>query len=289
MAVVGTNNFIDRELTQQEFSDRGFPAFYVLKNEAKQIIKFIAFDAAGDRSDVYFDPTVILYATQDDLNAEIVNRAIADQNLQNQVNTINAQKSAVVDKMLHYWDATLGKWLSSSIAFVSGKFGFNNTSPSETVDVTGRVKANSLVLANEIGTAVPNELGRKNGYLCHSDGSGVLRYYSAAGLFKYTPTGNFTTSNLQTALAASGILYHDAYVCIVVGTNNFTCNIDNGSTNLSRMIFIGKEGTTGSISFTSTRTLNSGVDNVTILNGNEGSQVKIHHGTSQDIITIRNL
>ena len=159
----------------------------------------------------------------------------------------------------------------------------------EKLHVNGRTKTNSVVLSNEIGTAVPNELGRKNGFLCHSDASGVLRYYSASGLFKFTPTGNFTTSQLKTALDASKITYHDAYVCIVVGSNNYTCNIDNGSSNVSSLLFIGKEGTTGSINFTSSRTINSGSENITIMNGNEGSMTKISHGTSADILTVRNL
>lgn len=186
---------------------------------------------------------------------------------------------------ISFWNGS--KFINSLISQVASKIGINNNSPAEMLDVTGRVKANSFVLANDIGTAIPNELGKKNGYLCHSDASGVLRYFSAAGLFKYTPTGNFTTSNLKTALEASGMFYHDAYVCIVIGSNNYTCNIDNGSSNLSRLLFLGKEGTTGSISFTSSRTLTA-KDSITIMNGNEGSIVKITHGTSADILAIIN-
>lgn len=36
--------------------------------------------------------------------------------------TINSRTSNVVDKMLHYWDATAGKWLSSGVEFISDKF-----------------------------------------------------------------------------------------------------------------------------------------------------------------------
>ena len=206
------------------------------------------------------------------------------------IDTINTRTSSVVDKMLHYWDATLGKWLSAGIYYLSGKIGIGTTSPAEALDVNGRAKANSLVLASDIGTAVPNELGRKSGFLCYADGSGYLRFYSASRLFKYTPTGStFTTSQLKTALEASGISYHDAYVVIVVGSSTYTCNIDNGSTNLSAMLFIGKEGTIGSVNFTSSRSLNAGNENITVLSGNEGSMVKITHGTTHDILSIRNL
>lgn len=189
----------------------------------------------------------------------------------------NAEIAGKVDKT-----ATPTQSIASALAI-------GQMTADEKLHVNGRTKTNSVVLSNEIGTAVPNELGRKNGFLCHSDASGVLRYYSASGLFKFTPTGNFTTSQLKTALDASKITYHDAYVCIVVGSNNYTCNIDNGSSNVSSLLFIGKEGTAGSINFTSSRTINSGSENITIMNGNEGSMTKISHGTSADILTVRNL
>lgn len=57
--------------------------------------------------------------------------------------TINGKTSSVVDKMLHYWDATAGKWLSSGDEFISA----------------GILKVKSIILTTNSGTALPDELG----------------------------------------------------------------------------------------------------------------------------------
>ena len=53
MAKKGTINYIDRELTQDEFDSIGYPALYILKGN-NQIVKFILFDQFGDRLDSNF-------------------------------------------------------------------------------------------------------------------------------------------------------------------------------------------------------------------------------------------
>lgn len=210
------------------------------------------------------------YATQAGLDAEIVNRAAADSNLQTQITSINNQKSSAVDKMLHYWDATTTKWLSAGIYYLSSKIGIGTTSPAEMLEVNGRIKSNSIVLGSDIGTAVPNELGRKSGLLCAADASGVLRYYSAGSRFVYTPTGNFTMSALKTAVEAVGMIFNSIVIYVNLGSNNYTCTIDIGASNTNTSGVILRSGT-GSLSFASIRTLDSGVSSITILNGNQSS------------------
>ena len=66
MAKKGTINYIDRELTQDEFDSIGYPALYILKGN-NQIVKFILFDQFGDRLDSNFSlddlPEIVISAT----------------------------------------------------------------------------------------------------------------------------------------------------------------------------------------------------------------------------------
>ncbi len=135
-----------------------------------------------------------LFATQSELDAEIVNRAAADNNLQSQVNSINSQKSSVVDKMLHYWDSLSSKWLSAGIYYLSGKIGIGNNSPSEVLDVTGRTRANSFVASASIGTPVPYEIGFKDGAFGYSDSSGVFK---AIAVFEHQIRGKRIDSTIS--------------------------------------------------------------------------------------------
>jgi hypothetical protein len=223
---------------------------------------------------------------QGNIDAEIVNRAAGDNNLQGQVNAINARTSSLVDKMLHYWDATAGKWLSSGMAYINGKIGIGTTSPAEALDVNGRVRTNSIVLASDIGTAVPNELGKKSGFLCLADSSGILRYYSAGSKLVYTPNGNFLLSTLKAAVEAEKMIFNSLIIYINIGTNNYTCTIDNGAANPNTSCVIIRSGT-GSLSFSSNRTLDSGPSNIVILNGNQSSFCVIQL-LDKDYVKIKN-
>lgn len=189
----------------------------------------------------------------------------------------NAEIAGKVDKT-----ATPTQGIVSSVAI-------GQTTADEKLHVNGRVKSNSIVLGANIGTPVPNEIGRKDGFLCYADASGVLRFLSVSKKFIYTPAGSvFSTSQIKIALEASGIQFHDSDVIVNVGSSGYTCSIDNGASDVGSRVFFSKIGT-GSVSFTSVRSLNSGIDNVTIMSGNEGSMTKITFGTSSDILTVRNL
>ena len=106
-------------------------------------------------------------------------------------------------------------------------------------------------------------------------------------VINYTPTGNFTMSQLKTIVEDAGLKFRGIHIIIVLGSNNYTLNIDNGSTNINSLVTIGKRGT-GTLNFTSSRTLTA-TDSITIMNGNEGSMSKIDFGTSTDILTVRNI
>lgn len=107
------------------FSDRITP--FTLKNDSSILVKL-----RGDVIELLpsgSDPDLSPYALLTDLaaeaatrlandNAEIVNRAAADLVLQNQVTTEQNKTASVADKMLHYWDSTLGRWFSSGVEFL---------------------------------------------------------------------------------------------------------------------------------------------------------------------------
>lgn len=48
---IGKIYYIDAELSEAEYGANRFPAFYVLKNQSSELVKFIAFDASGNRSE----------------------------------------------------------------------------------------------------------------------------------------------------------------------------------------------------------------------------------------------
>lgn len=117
---------------------------------------------------------------------------------------------------------------------------------------------------------------------------GASRRFNTGTTFNYTPTGNFTLSAVKNAMEAAGYNFNDSNVNIILGSNNYTCSIDIGAANIGKSLTIERTGT-GSISFSSTRTLDSGADAITIMNGNEISMIRIRFGTSKDFIIIRNL
>jgi hypothetical protein len=47
----GNINFIDTELTNEQFASLGYPALYILKNSSNTVTKFIIFDLNGVRTD----------------------------------------------------------------------------------------------------------------------------------------------------------------------------------------------------------------------------------------------
>lgn len=159
----------------------------------------------------------------------------------------------------------------------------------------GRVSVPALELqihnpvTNPQDNSVSNKIWTDGVGYYFNNNLGIKKKVAIGAVFTYTPTGNFTISEIKTALEATGMIFNDSHIIINLGSNNYTCSIDIGALNPNSLITIGKRGSTGSISFTSIRTLNSGVESITILNGNEGSMAKIDFGTSSDILTIRNL
>lgn len=174
----------------------------------------------------------------------------------------------VASSFLHYWNGST--WLSSGVEFISA----------------GIIKVKSIILTTNPGTALPDELGYDGTNVFFGNTKRKLRYNDST-VFTYTPTGNFTISQIRTAMEAAGYVFNDCHINVQLGSNNYTCTIDIGVSHPYRIFTMDRNGT-GSISFLSTRTLNSGVDSITIMNGNEFSRAIIKTGTSVDFLKVRN-
>lgn len=140
-------------------------------------------------------------------------------------------------------------------------------------------------------TAVANRFWSNGIRLLYANNSAVVSTVAYTSdldtVINYRPMGDFTMSQLKTIVENAGLKFKGIHIIIVLDTNNYTLNIDNGSGNINSLVTIGKRGT-GTLYFTSSRTLTA-TDSITIMNGNEGSMSKIDFGTSADILTIRNL
>lgn len=144
-------------------------------------------------------------------------------------------------------------------------------------------------------TAVANRFWSNGSRLFYSNNSAIestVAYTSdLPTTFVYTPTGNFTTSQLKTAAENAGLIFNGLHIIIKINNTNYTLTVDNGAANPFTIITIGirrVSGTSGSISVASTRNLNSGIDNITVLNGNENSIGLLNFGTTEDLLTIKN-
>lgn len=192
--------------------------------------------------------------------------------------------SALVDKWIHFYDSVTGK-MQPIIKFVSD---INQ------LEFDGRMKLISMILPTNSNPAVANEFKSNGSRLIFANNLAVestVAYTSdLPTTFKFTPTDNFRTSDIKTAAGNAGLIFNGLHIFIILGSNSFTCTIDNGADFPETIITIGlrKTSSEGSISFLSTRTLNAGVDNLTIMNGNENSMALINFGTSQDLLTIKN-
>ena len=58
----GKINFIDTELTNEQFTSLGYPALYILKNSSNTVTKFIIFDLNGIRTD--YDASKVNYRVE---------------------------------------------------------------------------------------------------------------------------------------------------------------------------------------------------------------------------------
>lgn len=191
--------------------------------------------------------------------------------------------SALVDKWIHFYDSATAK-MQPVIKLVTGAI--------NQLEFDGRMKLAALILPANSNTAVANRLRSDGSRLHYANNSAIentVAYTSdLPTTFVYTPTGNFTTSQLKTAAENAGLIFNGLHFIIKIGANNYTCTIDNGSSNTECVITFGKRGTTGSISFASSRTLNAGADNITVMNGNVNSLAMLNFDTSVDFLTIYN-
>lgn len=191
-----------------------------------------------------------------------------------------------------YWT---GSNFSNSPIFVSSdgtRIGVGSSSISEALEVSGNVKANAFIIPPNASSAIANRLRSGSlGNLYYSNSSSVEKRLAfidnLGGVFNYTPSGNFTLSQLKTAVENAGLIFNGIEIFINNGANNYICSIDIGAAFPNTIGSIHRIGS-GSISFTSVRTLNAGSQNITILNGDQSSWCVFQLGTSIDFIKIRN-
>lgn len=168
------------------------------------------------------------------------------------------------------------------------RLGIGTPTPSEVLEVNGNGKMNALFLPVNSASATAYRLRSDGNYLHYANGSAVEKQISYVDnirrVFVYTPTANFTISAIKTAVESAGLIFNDIHIIVELGANNFTCSIDLGVKNY---IFTMERRGTGSISFSSTRTLIAD-DSVLILAGSEGSFALLRGGTSSDFLIIKN-
>lgn len=157
------------------------------------------------------------------------------------------------------------------------------------VEFLGNLKATRYFFnVDSAPDTAPMKLWTSGMALFFTNGSGVSKKLSFGSVFTYTPTANFAISEIKTALEAQGLIFNDSHIIIELGSNNFTCSIDIGASNPNVIFTVGKRGS-GNIYFTSVRTLSSGSDAITIMNGAQSSMAKIEFSATTDYLTIRNL
>ena len=143
-----------------------------------------------------------------------------------------------------------------------------------------------LELVNNAGTALPTELGTNGIFVVYGSAKRKLKYTDST-VFTYTPTGNFTLSAVKTLMESQGYVFNDSHIIIQLGINNYTWSIDIGASNPNTIFGFEKTGT-GSLSITSTRTLNA-ANSVNIMNGSEGSMGVIRIKATSEYLDIVNL
>lgn len=171
--------------------------------------------------------------------------------------------------MVNYWTGT--NWLSAGVEWI--KLGF--------------LKVTSLILTPNAGTALPNELGTDGTNVVFGVAKRKIKYADITTVFVYTATGNFNISTVKTALEATGMIFNDCHIIVEIGTGTYICNINIGLANPNKIFTVGKRGT-GTLAFTSTRVLDAGIDNITLINGADSSMAKIEFNATKDFINIRN-
>lgn len=146
-----------------------------------------------------------------------------------------------------------------------------------------------LTLDEEVSNTIVNTIWNQGKALFFTDRDGVSKRISTgSNVYVFTASANFNLSTVREAMNNDGISFNDSHIIISLGASNITCNIDLGALLPNSIFTMGKRGT-GSLQFTSVRTLDSGEDSITIMNGNEASMSKIEFGTTKNFLTIRNL
>ena len=207
-----------------------------------------------------------------------------DFNILNQSVTTKQDKtlfSALADKWIHFYDSATAK-MKPIIKLVTGAI--------NQLEFDGRMKLAALILSPNTSPNVANRLWSDGTNLYYDDSLAIpkkLAYTSdLPTTCIYTPTGDFTTTQLKTYAESIGLIFNGLHF-IIKTNNSYTCTVDNGTLIPETVITFGKRGT-GATRFEGTRTFYAGVDNVTVMSGNENTLAMLNFGTTRDLLTIYN-
>lgn len=117
----GNINFIDTELTNEQFASLGYPALYILKNSSNTVTKFIIFDLNGVRTD--YDTSSGGGVTEEWVNAQIATAIAGLQDNRLEYNEFSDFPATgditkfyidLSEDKIYIWDATSSSYKSQS-------------------------------------------------------------------------------------------------------------------------------------------------------------------------------
>lgn len=198
---------------------------------------------------------------------------------------INLRPITITPNYIGYW--TGNTFFTSIISQQGGNIGISTSStPTQKLQVNGNIQGNKYYY--DISTANSDPLkdwtdGSKRFF---TNSGGEQKQYSFGSSFIYTPTGDFTMSTLKSAVESAGMIFNGLVIYINLGSNNYICTLNIGANNINTSGVIIRSGS-GSLSFASNRSLDSGINNIVILNGNQSSFCYFNF-MDKDYIKIKN-
>lgn len=148
-----------------------------------------------------------------------------------------------------------------------------------------------LIMKPFTGSAIANRFWSNGLRLMYANASAVVNTLAfrkdLEPSISFTPTGNFNISDIKALIDANEKIFNGITVYINNGNNNYRCNFDIGGSFVNHVGIIKKTGS-GTISFESSRILNTGASGISILNGNYSSFCYYEFSPDTDFIKIKN-
>ena len=106
-----------------------------------------------------------------------------------------AKTDSVTNLMLHYWDSSVSKWISSGLQFISGTI--------NRLKFTGNIEADALIFPNNSSTAIANRLRNLNNRLKFANSSAIesdIAFVSDINSTNVTSAINSATTDQKTTM-----------------------------------------------------------------------------------------